>query len=137
MKILVSDKLDAGAVSLLRERGFDVIERLGLTPEQLADEVPQIDGWIVRSGTQVTAELIDAAPRLKAIGRAGIGVDNIDIPAATRQGIAVSNTPTGNTMAAVEHTMALLLSMARQVPQAHASLMLDKRWKRSQFIGVE
>ncbi len=137
MKILVSDKLDSDAVQLLRDRGFEVIEKLKLTPEQLAEEVPEIHGWIVRSGTQVTGDLIEKAPLLRAVGRAGVGVDNVDIPAATRQGVAVLNTPTGNTMAAVEHAMALLLSMVRQVPLAHHSMMTERKWERSKFMGVE
>ena len=94
------------------------------------------DGILIRSGTQLDAELIDAAPRLRAIGRAGVGVDNVDVPAATARGIVVANAPESNVITAAEHTMALLLALARNVPQAHASLT-GGAWERSKFSGTE
>ncbi|MDH3715033.1 MAG: phosphoglycerate dehydrogenase [Gammaproteobacteria bacterium] len=137
MKILISDRLDAEAVALLRERGFDVVEAIGVDPGALQTQVADADAWIVRSGTQVTDRLLQCAKQLKVVGRAGVGVDNIDIAAATRGGVAVLNTPTGNTIAAVEHTIALLLALARHIPEAHNSLLGEGSWERSRFTGVE
>ena len=133
-KVLITDELDNEAIVLLENRGLDV--------EQVSkDDLPGVQsaleharGWIVRSGTHVTGELLAHAKKLTVIGRAGVGVDNIDVAEATRRGIAVLNTPTGNTMAAVEHTLAMLLTL---VPQAHTSLFINKRWDRTEFAGVE
>ena len=137
MKILISDKLDSDAVALLRERGFDVVETIGAEPAVLQAQVVDADAWIVRSGTQVTDELLSCAQQLKVVGRAGVGVDNIDTAAATRRGVAVLNTPSGNTIAAVEHSIALLLALARHIPDAHNSLIGEGSWERSRFTGVE
>ena len=103
----------------------------------LRSKLIDAEGWIVRSGTQVTSALLACADRLRVVGRAGVGVDNIDVAEATRRGIAVLNTPTGNTVAAVEHSVAMLLSLVRNIPQAHASLVDERTWKRGEFAGVE
>ncbi len=136
IKILVSDDVSESGLEPLRAAGFSVEKRLGLKPDELRDIVRDYDGLIVRSETKVTAALMDAAVRLRAIARAGVGVDNIDVPAATTRGIIVMNAPDGNTMTTAEHTLALLLALARGVPQAHASLRAGK-WERKKFIGVE
>ena len=137
MKILVTDKLDPQATDDLESQGFEVIELVGAKPRDLKQAVADVDGWIIRSGTNVTADLIECANHLKVIGRAGVGTDNIDIEAATRSGVAVLNTPTGNTIAAVEHAIALLLALVRHVPAAHHALVNEDRWERSAFTGVE
>ena len=117
MKILITDPIDEKAIEHLRGRGLEVDLEIGLSPQVLATRIGGYAGLIIRSGTTVDASVIEAS-ELQVIGRAGVGVDNIDLDAATRKGIAVMNTPTGNTNAAVEHTWALLLSMARNVPAA-------------------
>ncbi|MEM7563259.1 MAG: phosphoglycerate dehydrogenase [Pseudomonadota bacterium] len=137
MKILITDKLDESAVEYLLERNFEVEQHFGAKPEELMGLASGVHGWIIRSGTRLTEELLSTATDLKVVGRAGVGVDNIDIQSATRLGIAVLNTPSGNTIAAVEHSMALLLSLARHIPQAHYSLKHQGLWERSQFTGVE
>ena len=128
-KILVAEKIADTGVDLLRER-FDVDVGTDWTPEQLADRIGDYDGLLIRSATQVTADLIARAERLRVIGRAGIGVDNVDVDAATKRGIVVANAPQSNIVAAAEHTMALMLALARNVPRAHASLTAG-RWERS------
>jgi D-3-phosphoglycerate dehydrogenase len=137
MKILISDKLDDAAIELLRDRGFELVIQIGETPEVLAKSARDASGWIIRSGTRITGNLLQNAPILKVIGRAGVGVDNIDVTAATRKGIAVLNTPSGNTMAAVEHSIALLLALSRNIPAAHHSLINEGSWERARFTGVE
>ncbi len=133
--VLVSDPLAEEGISILR--GFcNVDEKSGLSEDELVAIIGQYDALIVRSGTEVTARVIDAAPKMKYIGRAGAGVDNIDTDAATRKGIIVANAPEGNTLAATEHTMAMILSLARRIPSANAS-MKKGEWKRSAFMGVE
>ncbi|MGI8566070.1 MAG: phosphoglycerate dehydrogenase [Pyrinomonadaceae bacterium] len=136
IKILVSDDVSESGLEPLRAAGFEVEKRIGLKPDELSEAVRNYDGLIVRSETKVTAPLMDAAGRLRAIGRAGVGVDNIDVPAATARGIIVMNAPDGNTMTTAEHTLALLLSLARRVPQGSASLHAGK-WERKKFVGVE
>jgi D-3-phosphoglycerate dehydrogenase len=134
-KILVSDPLaDEGLEILRRECSVDV--KTDLTEDQLVQIIGDYDALLVRSGTDVTARVIEAGKRLRFIGRAGAGVDNIDMEAATKKGIIVANAPEGNTLAATEHTMAMMLSLARNIPQANASLK-KKEWKRSKFMGVE
>ncbi len=136
-RLLVTDDLSAEAVSLLESQDdieFDVVK--GLSPEQLADKIGGYEGLIVRSSAKATAEVIAAADELKVIGRAGVGVDNIDIAAASERGIIVMNTPGANTVATAEHTMALLLALCRHVPQAAASLKAG-RWDRKLYKGVE
>jgi D-3-phosphoglycerate dehydrogenase len=137
IKVLISDKLDGEAIDLLRERGMEVDYLPDPDLDVLGDKLKHAEGWIVRSGTQVTAELLAIAPALRVIGRAGVGVDNIDVAEATRRGIAVLNTPSGNTVAAVEHTLAMLLSLVRNIPQAHGSLVVGREWRRSEFAGIE
>ena len=135
-KILVSDDVSESGLEPLRAAGFTVEKRAGLKPEELRRVIPEYDGLVVRSETKVTAELLDAAVRLRAIGRAGVGVDNIDVGAATVRGVIVMNAPDGNTMTTAEQTVALLLALARSVPQANASLRAGK-WERKKFVGVE
>lgn len=135
MKVLITEKLAESGVELLR-REFEVDVLLGLSPGELVEKIGEYDGLIVRSATKVTAEVIEAAGRLKAIGRAGIGVDNIDIEAATKRGILVANAPESNTVAAAEHTLGLMLAVARRIPAADASLRRGE-WNRSAFKGVE
>ncbi|HEY1403421.1 MAG TPA: hydroxyacid dehydrogenase, partial [Pyrinomonadaceae bacterium] len=136
IKILVSDDVSESGLDPLRAAGFTVDKRTGLKPDELREIMRDYDGLVVRSETKVTAAVMDEAVRLRAIGRAGVGVDNIDVPAATSRGIIVMNAPDGNTMTTAEHTLALLLALARRVPQAHASLQ-DGKWERKKFVGVE
>ena len=133
--VLSPEKLSADGLALLRA-SLDVDERQGLSPEQLLDIIPQYDALLVRSETKVTASLLGAAKRLKVVARAGVGVDNVDVPAATKLGIVVVNSPSGNIGAAAEHTVALLMAMARHIPDACASLKAGK-WERSRLVGVE
>jgi D-3-phosphoglycerate dehydrogenase / 2-oxoglutarate reductase len=129
VKVLVAEKIGASGVDLLRKH-FDVEEGDHL------DQIGEYDGILIRSATQLTADVLANATKLKAIGRAGVGVDNVDVAAATKRGIVVANAPQSNVVTAAEHTMALLLALARNVPQAHASLVAGK-WERSKFSGVE
>jgi len=134
-KVLVSDPLSEEGLEILRKE-FPVDIHLDLPEEELIKIIGNYDALLVRSGTEVTARVIDAGKKLRFIGRAGAGVDNIDMDAATRRGIIVANAPEGNTLAATEHTMAMMLSLARNIPQANSSLK-KKEWKRSKFMGVE
>lgn len=134
-KVLVSDPLAEEGIDILRDF-CDVDIKTDVPEDELVDIIGQYDGLLVRSGTQVTARVIEAAGRLKYIGRAGAGVDNIDLDAATRRGIIVANAPAGNTLAATEHTLAMMAALARNIPQANASLKAGE-WKRSKFMGVE
>jgi D-3-phosphoglycerate dehydrogenase / 2-oxoglutarate reductase len=135
LKVLVTEKLAERGIELLREE-FEVDVLLGLSHEELLERIEDYDGLIVRSATKVTAEVIERADNLKAIGRAGIGVDNIDVEAATKRGILVANAPASNTVAAAEHTLALMLAAARRIPAADSSLR-NGEWNRSAFKGVE
>ncbi|XP_053247039.1 D-3-phosphoglycerate dehydrogenase isoform X1 [Podarcis raffonei] len=135
-KVLLSDSLDPSCPRLLREAGVGVAEKPGLSPEELLAEIRDCDGLIVRSATKVTAEVINAAEKLQVIGRAGTGVDNVDVDAATRKGILVMNTPTGNSLSAAELTCGMVMSLARQIPQAAAS-MKEGKWDRKKFMGME
>lgn len=135
MKVLVCDRIAEDGIKILRQ-GADVDVRIGLSADELRDIVAQYDALVVRSETKVTESIIEAASRLQVIGRAGVGVDNIDVEAASRKGIVVVNAPTSNTIAAAEHTIALMMALARRVPQAHASLRSGE-WQRSRFMGVE
>src|SRR5437868_330034 len=135
-RILISDKLEAPGLDLLREAQIELDERHGLTGDALKAALRAADGVIVRSGTRITADLIEDPGRLRAIVRAGVGVDNIDVAAATRRGIVVMNTPGGNTISTAEHTITLLLSLARHIPAADASTRQGK-WERSKFIGSQ
>ena len=136
MKVLVSDPLAEAGLNLLREAGLDVTVRTGLSPTELIATIPAYDALIIRSGAKVTADVIAAAKNLKVIARAGVGVDNIDIPAATQAGVIVANAPTGNVAAAAEHSIALMLALARNVAEAHRSMRAGA-WNRKAFMGVE
>jgi D-3-phosphoglycerate dehydrogenase / 2-oxoglutarate reductase len=134
-RILVAEKIADSGVELLRER-FDVDVAENLDGDQLVERIGDYEGIVIRSATKLTADVIERAGRLRVIGRAGIGVDNVDVAAATKRGIVVANAPQSNVIAAAEHTIALMLALARNVPQAHASLTAG-RWERSRFGGVE
>jgi len=136
MKILVTDDVSMSGLQPLRDAGFEVEKKTGLSAEKLREEVAASEGLIVRSETKVTSELLDAARKLRVVGRAGVGVDNIDVPAATSRGIVVMNAPDGNTITTAEHTIALLVALARRVPQANTSLKSGK-WERKNFVGTE
>jgi D-3-phosphoglycerate dehydrogenase / 2-oxoglutarate reductase len=136
IKILVSDDVSESGLEPLRSSGMTIDKKTGLGADDLREIIPNYDALIVRSETKVTAALMDEAVRLRVVGRAGVGVDNIDVAAATKRGIIVMNAPDGNTMTTAEHTMALLLALARRVPQGCASLR-DGRWERKKFIGTE
>jgi D-3-phosphoglycerate dehydrogenase len=136
VKVLVTDNVAQDGVDVLQREGVGVEIRNKLTEDELCAVIPEFDGIIVRSATRVTARVMERAPNLKVVGRAGVGVDNIDVPAATERGIIVVNTPEGNTMAATEHTMAMMLSLARNLPQADARLKSGV-WDKKSFVGVE
>ncbi|HNX80867.1 MAG TPA: phosphoglycerate dehydrogenase [Candidatus Omnitrophota bacterium] len=137
IKILVSDKLsDEGLKILQEEKMLQVDVKTDLKPEQLKEVIKDYEGLIVRSATKVTKEIIDAAKKLKCVGRAGVGLDNVDLDAATQKGIIVMNTPAGNTISTAEHTFSMLMALARNIPQATASTKKGE-WKRSKFMGVE
>jgi D-3-phosphoglycerate dehydrogenase len=137
MKILVTDSLAPEGLAVFENAGgFEVDVRLGLKSEELKKICGAYAGWVIRSGTQITAELIEAATNLKVIGRAGVGFENIDAAAATKRGIVVMNTPGGNNVTTGEHTIALMMALARHIPQAVASLKSGK-WERNRFVGVE
>jgi D-3-phosphoglycerate dehydrogenase len=134
-RVLVAEKIGDSGIDLLRKH-FDVDLGVGWEPGQLAERIGLYDGILIRSATKLDAELVAKATRLRAVGRAGVGVDNVDVDAATKRGIVVANAPQSNVITAAEHTMALLLALARNVPQAHASLK-GGAWERSKFSGVE
>src|SRR4030066_365131 len=136
LKILVSDNISQKCIDILKNAGLEVDVKAGMKPEELKACIAYYHGLVIRSATKVTSELIDAATNLKVIGRAGSGLDNVDKNAATKKGIVVMNTPGGNTITTAEHTVALLFSMARQVPQATAS-MKGGRGEKKKFMGVE
>jgi len=135
MKVLVSDSLAEEGVSRLKT-GADVDVITNLTPEELINKIKDYDALVIRSGTKVTADVINAAEKLKVIGRAGVGIDNVDVEAATKKGIIVLNTPGGNTISAAEHTIAMMLALARNIPQANAALHKGE-WNRKKYTGVE
>ncbi|HEV2914660.1 MAG TPA: phosphoglycerate dehydrogenase [Pyrinomonadaceae bacterium] len=136
MKIFVADDVSESGLEPLRAAGFAVEKRTRLAPEDLRAALLDCEGLVVRSETKVTAELMDAALKLRVVGRAGVGVDNIDVGAATARGIVVMNAPDGNTITTAEHTIAMLIALARRVPQANASLKAG-HWERKRFVGVE
>ncbi|HEY0376438.1 MAG TPA: phosphoglycerate dehydrogenase [Pyrinomonadaceae bacterium] len=136
MKIFVADDVSESGLEPLRAAGFEVLKKTGLKGDELRAAVADADGLVVRSETKVTPDVMDAAGCLRVIGRAGVGVDNIDVPAATARGIVVMNAPDGNTITTAEHTIALLVSLARRVPQAAGALRAG-RWERKRFVGVE
>ncbi|MEC7392798.1 MAG: phosphoglycerate dehydrogenase, partial [Cyanobacteriota bacterium] len=120
-KVLVSDPIDQAGIDILSQVA-QVDQRTGLSEEELIGIIGEYDGLMIRSGTQVTAAVIAAASRLKIIGRAGVGVDNVDVPAATQRGVLVVNSPEGNTIAAAEHALAMMLTLSRHIPQAHGGM---------------
>src|SRR5919106_3841043 len=133
MKILVTDPLAPQGLDVFKTAaGFEVDVRLGHKPNELKKMCADYDGWVIRSGTKITAELIEAAKNLKVIGRAGVGFENIDVDAASKKGIVVMNTPGGNNVTTAEHAITLLLALARWIPQADASLHAGK-WERTKF----
>jgi D-3-phosphoglycerate dehydrogenase / 2-oxoglutarate reductase len=134
-RILVKEQIAESGVALLRER-FDVDLGADWSDEQFRERLPEYDGILIRSATKMTEELIELGAKLKVIGRAGVGVNNVDVPAATKRGVIVVNAPQSNVVTAAEHTFALLLALARKIPQAHASLT-EHKWERSKFNGVE
>src|SRR5689334_10905621 len=137
-RVLISDALSAAAVQIFKDRGIEVDFQpaLGKDKEKLAEIVGNFDGLAIRSATKVTPKILERAKSLKVIGRAGIGVDNVDIPAATAKGIIVMNTPFGNSITTAEHAITLMLALARQIPQADASTQAGK-WEKNRFMGVE
>ena len=137
-KVLVSDKLSETAVQIFRDRGIDVDFQpdLGKDKDRLLAVIDQYDGLAIRSATKVTEKIIKAAKNLKVVGRAGIGVDNVDKEAASKKGVIVMNTPFGNMITTAEHAMAMMFAVARQIPEANASTQVGK-WEKSKFMGVE
>jgi D-3-phosphoglycerate dehydrogenase / 2-oxoglutarate reductase len=135
-KVLVRERIGDSGVDLLRNAGFDVEIGTGWSDEELARRIGEFDGILIRSGTKLDAGLIDRADHLKIVGRAGVGVDNVDVDAATKRGVVVANAPQSNVITAAEHTMAMLLALARKIPQAHRSLT-GGNWERTKFSGVE
>jgi D-3-phosphoglycerate dehydrogenase len=136
MKVLITDPVDEQCLTIFREEGFVVDYRPGLKAAELSAAVADADALVVRSQTNVTPEIVEAGKRLKVIGRAGAGVDNIDLASATRRGIVVMNTPGGNTISTAEHTLSMILALARNIPQANQSLR-EGKWDRKQFVGTE
>lgn len=134
-KVLVSDPIDQSGIDIISQVA-QVDVKTGLSVEELIQIIPEYDALMIRSGTKVTEAIIEAATQLKIIGRAGVGVDNVDVPAATRKGIVVVNSPEGNTIAAAEHALAMMLSLSRHIPEANESIKSGK-WDRKKFIGVE
>ena len=134
-RVLVKEKIADAGVELLREH-FEVDVITDMSEDELPGAIADYDAIVIRSATKMTSDVIERAERLKVIGRAGIGVDNVDVPAATKQGIIVANAPESNIIAAAEHTIAMMLAQARNIPQAHASLKSGK-WERSKFGGFE
>ena len=135
-RVLVTEEIDATGISVLKTRGIDVDEKMNLTEDQLAECIGDYDGLIVRSHTPVTRKVLDAATNLKIIGRAGVSIDNVDLEAATENGVVVCNAPNSNIMSAAEHAMALILSCARNIPQANASMHAGE-WEPGAFKGCE
>ncbi|MFQ5971633.1 MAG: hydroxyacid dehydrogenase, partial [Alphaproteobacteria bacterium] len=135
-RVLISDNLSPKAADIFENRGVDVDAKPGLEPDKLLSLIGAYDGLVVRSATKVTAEVLARAEKLKVVGRAGIGVDNIDLTAATSRGIVVMNTPFGNAITTAEHAVAMMMALARQIPAADQSTRAG-RWEKSRFVGVE
>ena len=136
MKVLVSDNLGERGITIFREEGIDVDVKTGLAPEELKGIIGEYDGLVIRSATKVTADLLEAAENLKVVGRAGIGLDNVDIPAATKKGVVVMNTPGGNVVTTAEHAIAMMMAAARNIPQGTMSLKAG-RWDKKYLQGRE
>ena len=135
-RVLISDKMDPNAARIFAEMGCDVDVITGETPEQLIARIGDYDGLAIRSSTRVTKEILDAATNLKVIGRAGIGVDNVDIPYASAKGVVVMNTPFGNSITTAEHAIAMIFALARQIPEANEQTQAGL-WPKNGFMGVE
>ncbi len=135
-KVLISDKLSPAAIEIFKTRGVEVDVRIGLTPAELRAIIGAYDGLAIRSATKVTKELLEVATNLKVVGRAGIGVDNVDVKSATSRGVVVMNTPFGNAITTAEHAIAMMFALARQLPEATASTKAG-RWEKNRFMGVE
>jgi D-3-phosphoglycerate dehydrogenase / 2-oxoglutarate reductase len=137
-RVLISDKLSEAAVQIFRDRGVEVdyLPDLGKDKDALFAKIGEYDGLAIRSATKVSPKILEAAKNLKVIGRAGIGVDNVDIPAASARGIVVMNTPFGNAITTAEHALSMMMALARQIPEASASTLAGK-WEKNRFMGVE
>src|SRR5688572_14189463 len=137
-KVLISDALSDASVQIFKDRGIDTVfqPKLGADKDKLAEMIGEFDGLAIRSATKVTTKLLERAGKLKVVGRAGIGVDNVDIPAATARGVIVMNTPFGNSITTAEHAITMMFALARQIPQADASTQAGK-WEKNRFMGVE
>ncbi len=136
MKVLISDPIAPDGIEILKQAGLEVLERPGMSKEELLETIKDVDAIIIRSATKMTADVIEAAKNLKLIARAGTGLDNVDIEAANRRGIVVMNCPGGNTVSAAEHTLSMMLALARNIPQATASMKAGK-WEKKKFMGRE
>lgn len=136
VKVLISDKMSPKAAEIFKKRGVEVDEKPGMTKEELIAVIGEYDGLAIRSATKVTPDVIEAATNLKVIGRAGIGVDNVNIPAASQRGMVVMNTPFGNSITTAEHALSMMMALARQIPEANSSTQAGK-WEKSRFMGVE
>jgi D-3-phosphoglycerate dehydrogenase len=138
MKVLVSDTISAQGLDILKsEKEIQVDVKTGLSGDELKKIIKDYEGIVIRSSTHLTKDILSAAIKLKVIGRAGVGVDNVDLSEATKRGVIVMNTPEGNTISTCEHTFAMLLAMSRSIPQANQSLKVNKEWNRNKFVGVE
>src|SRR5215470_17378894 len=137
-RVLISDALSDAAVQIFKDRGIDTVfqPKLGADKDKLAEMIGDFDGLAIRSATKVTAKLLEKAKKLRVVGRAGIGVDNVDIPAATARGVIVMNTPFGNSITTAEHAIALMFALARQIPAADLSSQ-EGKWEKNRFMGVE
>jgi D-3-phosphoglycerate dehydrogenase len=135
-RVLIADKLSPQAITIFQDRGITADVKTGLTPDELKAIIGEYDGLAIRSATKVTAEILEHATQLKVIGRAGIGIDNVDVPAATARGVVVMNTPFGNSITTAEHAISMMMALARDIPQANASTHAGK-WEKSKFMGVE
>ncbi len=135
-RVLIADKLSPAAAQIFADRGVATDTKIGLDKDQLAEIIGDYDGIAIRSATKVTAKVLAHARGLKVVGRAGIGVDNVDIPAATARGVIVMNTPFGNSITTAEHAISLMLALARQIPEADKSTQAGK-WEKSRFMGTE
>ncbi len=135
-RVLISDKLSPAAVEIFKRRGIEVDLRPGLAPAELRAIIGEYDGLAIRSATKVTKELLEAAPKLRVVGRAGIGVDNVDVKSATARGVVVMNTPNGNAITTAEHAIGMMFALARQIPEASSSTRAGK-WEKNRFMGVE
>ncbi len=136
MKVLITNPIAKEGIEILKEAGLEVEEKLGLSPDELKEAIKGVDALVIRSSTKVTADLLEHADRLKVVGRAGTGLDNVDIPACNKKGVVVMNTPGGNTNSAAEHTIAMMMALSRHIPQATASMKAGK-WEKKKFMGQE